>query len=113
MTVETAPGRAGAPGGSAEPGPPAPGLPQRMEGMVRYGIWVTVLIRALGDRRFLASVVTGAIGGYALFSLIKNNQARPMRRVVYWYNVKGDIHDARMLHRARQAVKPGNREVPA
>jgi len=46
---------------------------------------------------------------YALFSAIKNNQARPVRRVVHWYNVQGEIHDMKVLHEARRAVKPGKR----
>jgi hypothetical protein len=39
--------------------------------------------------------------------VIKNNQARPVRRAVHWYNVKGEVHDMKVLHHARQAVKPG------
>jgi hypothetical protein len=39
--------------------------------------------------------------------VIKNNQARPMRRAVHWYNVKGQVHAMKVLHHARQAVKPG------
>jgi hypothetical protein len=107
-TAETASGQAGAvPGGPAEPGPARPSLLQRMAGMARYGIWVAVAKRSLVDRRFVASVVTGAIGAYALAGVIKNNQARPARRVVHWYNVKGEVHDIKVLHHARQAVKPG------
>jgi hypothetical protein len=59
-----------------------PGLPQRM---VRDGIWLAVLTHILGDRRFEATVITRAIGAYALGSLIKNNQARPVRRATAWY----------------------------
>ncbi|HUK70544.1 MAG TPA: hypothetical protein VLW50_17590 [Streptosporangiaceae bacterium] len=65
------------------------------------------LTRSLGDRRFLASVITGAIGVYALLSVIKNNQARPVRRAVDWYKVQGQIHDMKVLHDARRAVKLG------
>ena len=76
MTAPTAAGQAGAmTGDPAEPGPARPpSLPDRV---VRYGIWLAVMIRCLGDRRFQASVITGAIGAYALASVIKNNQARP------------------------------------
>jgi hypothetical protein len=58
--------------------------------MVRNGVWLAVIIRLLGDRRFQASVITGAIGMYALASAFKNNQARPLRRAVHWYK-----HEAR------------------
>jgi len=54
-------------------------------------------------------VITRAIGAFALASLIKNNQARPVRRVVHWYNVRGEIPDMKVLHHARQAVKPDKR----
>jgi hypothetical protein len=110
MTAETAPGQAGAtPGDPAEAAPAQTGLAQRMDGMVRYGIWAAVAMRSLIDRRFVASVITGALGVYALFSVIKNNQARPVRRVAHWYNVRGEIHDMKVLHEARRAVKPGKR----
>jgi hypothetical protein len=72
MTAETAPGQAWAtPGGPAEPGPTRPG-PQRI---VRYGIWLAVVTRILGDRRFQATVITGAIGTYALATLIARQPA--------------------------------------
>lgn len=88
MTAETAPSEAGTtPGGPAEPGPARPSLPQ---GMARYGIWLAVITHLLlHDRRFQASVITGAIGMYALFSVIKNNEARPVRRAVHWYDAQG------------------------
>ena len=68
-----------------------------------------MVTRSLGDRRFQVSVITRAIGTYALASVIKNNQARPVRRAIHWYNVEGQIHDAKVLHHARQAVKPDKR----
>jgi len=74
--------------GPAEPGPARPRFPQRMEGMVRYGIWLAVVMRILGDRHYQASVIIRAIGAYALASLIKNNQTRPGRRAIHWYNRK-------------------------
>jgi len=105
MAAETAPGQAGAPGGSAEPGPARPGLPDRM---ARSGMWVAVVTHiVLHDRRFQAAVVTGVIGAYALASGLKNNQARPVRRAVAWYNVHGQVHDAKVLHGGRRALKPG------
>ncbi len=78
MTAETAPGQAGAAG----KGQPL----SRSDRMARYGIWLAVVIRILGDRRFQASVITGVIGLYALASVIKSNQARPVRRAFHWYN---------------------------
>jgi hypothetical protein len=80
-----------------------------MEDVARYGVWVAVLTRSLGDRRLQARAITGAIGVYALFSAIKNNQARPMRRVIHWYNVKGEVHEMKAIHHAQKAVKPGRR----
>lgn len=98
-TAETVPSR-------AEPGPARPSLPDRM---VRYGTWIAVLGHiVLHDRRFQAAVITGAIGAYALGSVTKNNQARPLRRAIHWYNMEGQIHDAEVPH-TRQAVKPGKR----
>jgi hypothetical protein len=88
MAAETAPGQARAtPGDPAEPGPTRqPSLTQRI---VRYGIWLVVMTRILGDRRFLATVITGALGACALASLIKNNEARPLRRAAGWYKGTG------------------------
>lgn len=54
--------------------------------MVRYGILVAaVQYLLLHDRRFHVAVITGAIGAVALAGLIKNNQARPVRRAASWY----------------------------
>jgi hypothetical protein len=61
--------------------------------MVRYGILLAVVTHILGDRRFQATVITGAFGAYALASLIKNNQARPVRRAAAWYRRFGDVGD--------------------
>ena len=110
MSAETAPGQAwGTPGGVAEPGPARPGLPDRM---ARYGIWLAVITNILlHDRRFQATVITGVIGTYALASVIKNNQARPVRRAVAWYNVRGEVHGMKVLHRGRQALKPDERQI--
>ena len=60
----------------------------------------------LHDRRFHATVVTGVIGAVALADLLKNNQARPMRRVAAWY---GGAGASQGLARARRAVEPGKR----
>ncbi len=111
MTAETTPGQAGSTtGGPAGPRPARearpPSLPDRI---VRYGIWLAVVIRCLGDGINTGRVITGAIGAYALASVIKNNQAPPVRRAIHWYNVEGQIHDVKVLHQARQAVKPDKR----
>jgi len=111
MTAETAPGQAGGTtGGPAGSGPARqarpPSLPDRM---VRYGIWLAVVTRSLGDRRFQASVITRAIGAYALASLIKNNEARPVRRAAAWYERLGDVRGSGTLHRAPDAPKPDGR----
>ena len=105
MAAEMAPGQAwGTPGGLAEPGP---SLPDRM---ASYGIWLAVITRILlHDRRLQATVITGVIGTYALASVIKNNQARPVRRAVAWYNVRGEVHGMEVLHRGRRALKPDKR----
>ena len=87
MTAGTAPGQAGATRGPPGPGAARKGQPPSLsDRTVSYGIWVAVVTHCLGDRLFQASVITGAIGMYALASLLKNNQARPMRRAVRWYN---------------------------
>ena len=72
--------------------------------MVKYGIWLAVVTRSLGDRRFQAGVITRVIGAYALGSLIKNNQVRPVRRAAHWYTSLGA---RRKRHRARQALGAG------
>lgn len=104
MTAERAPSPArGSSGGPARPARPS--FPDRM---TRYGIWMAVIGHmVLRDRRFHASVITGAIGSFALGSLTKNNQARPLRRATAWYNVQGQIHDIEVLQRGREALKPG------
>jgi hypothetical protein len=107
MTAETSPDQARAARGPAEPGAAGkgqpPGFPDRM---VRYGIWIAVAARCLGDRRVQAGVITGAIGTYALASVLKNNQAQPMRRMVRWYNRRSRLHNAKMLHGAQRPVQP-------
>jgi hypothetical protein len=108
MTVETAPGLAGVvPGGPAESGPARPSLPDRM---ARYGIWAAVITHiVLRDRRFQATVITGVVGAYALGSATKNNQARPVRRAVAWYNVQSQAQDVKVLRRGRRALRSGGR----
>lgn len=103
MTAEMAPGQPGATTGG-------PARKRRQPSrVVRYGIWLAILARALGDRRFQANVIIRAIGVYALASVIKNNQPASVRRAIHWYNVKGQVHSARVLHRARGALKAAKR----
>ena len=104
MTAKTASGLAGVvPGGPAKPGRARPSLPDRM---ARYGIWVAVITHiVLHDRRFHATVITGFVGAYALGSVAKNNQARPVRRAVAWYDVQSQVHDVKVLRRGRRALR--------
>ena len=108
MTAKTAPGLAGVvPGGPTERRPTRASLPDRM---AKYGIWVAVITHiVLRDRRFHATVITGVIGAYALGSVTKNNQARPVRRAVAWYNVQDQAHDVKVLRRGRRALRSGGR----
>jgi hypothetical protein len=74
---------------------------------VRYGILAAVVAHVLlRDSRFHAAVITRAIGAVALASLVKNNQARPVRRTVSWYNKLGA---SRELARAGSALEQGKR----
>ena len=106
MTAQAAPGLAGVvAGGPAGPGPARPGLVDRV---ARYGIWVAVIMHiVLRDRRFHATVITGVIGAYALGSVTKNNQARPVRRAIAWYDVQSQARDVKVLRRGRRALRPG------
>ena len=54
----------------------------------------------------IRTVITGAIGACALASLLKNNQARPVRRAGGWYKRIGGSNE---LQRARRALEPGKR----
>ena len=75
----------------------------------RASYWVLAMAVGhllLHDRRFHATVVTGVIGAVALADLLKNNHARPMRRVAAWY---GGAGASQGLARARRAVEPGKR----
>jgi alpha-D-ribose 1-methylphosphonate 5-triphosphate diphosphatase PhnM len=78
--------------------------------MARYGVWVAVLGHiVLHDRRFQATVITGVIGAYALGSVTKNNQARPLRRAIAWYDVQSQARDVKVLRRGRRALRSGRR----
>jgi hypothetical protein len=103
MTAETAPiqaglTRAGPAGPGSEREARRPSLPDRL---AWYGIWVAVVARILGDRRFQAGVMTRAMGAYALASMIRNNQARPMRRAAAWYDMRGRVRGIKVRSAAR------------
>ena len=69
---------------------------------VRYWIVLAaVQYLLLHDRRFHVAVITGAIGAVALAGLIKNNQARPVRRTATWYWEHANREPARARRPAR------------
>jgi hypothetical protein len=83
---------------------------------VRYCILLAAVAHVLlRDHRFHARVITRAIGAVALASLVKNNQARPVRRAAHWYTKLGasrklalarpQVHQE--LARAGQALEAG------
>ena len=103
MTAKTAPDQAG-------PGPERQARqPSSVDRMIRNGIWLAVAVRALGDHRFQVNVITRILGAYALVSVIKDNEARPVRRTLDWYMRVGDPHNIKTLHEARQTLQPGER----
>jgi hypothetical protein len=77
--------------------------------MVTYVVWLLIAVRGLGDHRFLTNVITRIIGAYALVSVLKDNEARPVRRTLDWYMRAGDPHHIKTLHEGRQALKSGER----
>ncbi len=86
-------GAAGAAGACARRSP--------ADGQVRI-LLAAVAHVLLRDRRFHATVITGAIGAVALAGLAKNNQLRPVRRAVHWYSKLGARQE---LARAGQALE--------
>jgi len=67
---------------------------------VRYWIVVAaVQYLLLHDRRFHVAAITGAIGAVALAGLIKNNQARPVRRTASWYWESAHREEARLVRK--------------
>jgi hypothetical protein len=68
--------------------------------MVRYGIVVAALqYLLLHDRRVHVALITGAIGAVALVEVIKNNQARPVRRTASWYWESAHREEARLVRK--------------
>ena len=39
--------------------------------------------------------------------MTKNNQARPVRRAIAWYDVQSQARDVKVLRRGRRALRPG------
>jgi hypothetical protein len=75
--------------------------------MVGYGVVVAAVpYMLLHDRRLHVAVITGAIGAVALAEVIKNNEARPVRRAASWYWKAGT---GRKLARAGRALEAGKR----
>ena len=101
MTAKTTPGQAVATTG--RPAGPGPERQARQPGsasqLVRYGVWLAVAARGLGDHRFQVNVITRILGAYALASVLKNNEARPVRRTVDWYRRIGEPHDVQNMRR--------------
>jgi len=65
---------------------PQPEQPARAQRMVGWGIVLAAVpYTVLRDHRFHVAVITGAIGAFALADLLKNNEARPVRRAASWY----------------------------
>jgi|SRR6516162_7522729 len=86
--------------------------------LARYGIVLAAVMHMLlHDRRFHAAVITRAIGTYVLASVIKNNQARPVRRSIHWYSklgasnklARGRRQAGQELARAGQALEAAKR----
>jgi hypothetical protein len=111
MTAKTTPGQAMATTGRpAEAGPARQARqPSSVDRILRYGIWLAIAARGLGDHRFQTNVITRILGAYALVSVIKDNEARPVRRTLDWYMRVGDPHNIKTLHEARQTLQPGER----
>jgi UDP-N-acetylglucosamine:LPS N-acetylglucosamine transferase len=82
---------------------------------VRYGVMLAAVAHLLlHDRRFHVAVITGAIGAVALADLIKNNQARPMRRAVSWYSKAGASKElARVQQKAHQELAEAGHALEA
>jgi hypothetical protein len=72
--------------------------------MVRHRIRLAVVSYILRDRRFQEKVITAVIAAVALAELGRNNEARPVRRMVTWYKRLGVSQE---LTRARRALEPG------
>lgn len=84
-----------------EPAEPAPkrrlSFSQRMDHWTRQVVWLMIVAKMPGERRFQTGVITGVIGALALSTLAKDNQARPVRRAIAWYNVHGQIQEVTEL----------------
>lgn len=70
-------------------------LSARVEGLTRYGVWLVVMSNLPGERRFQVGLITKVVGALAVASLLKNNQARPVRRAINWYNVRSQVEEVK------------------
>jgi hypothetical protein len=99
---------------------PQPERQMRTQGTPEQGVRYAILLAAvahmlLRDRRFHTVVVMRVIGAVALASVVKNNEARPVRRFVSWYNRLGGGRALARVHsltheelaRAGQALEQG------
>jgi len=85
---------------------PQPDRQMRAQKMVGYGIMLAAVPYMLRDHRFHVAVITGIIGVVALADLLKNNEARPVRRAASWYWKAGA---SRELPHAGQPLEAGKR----
>jgi len=86
---------------------PQPDRQMRAQKMVGYGIMLAAVpYMLLRDHRFHVAVITGIIGVVALADLLKNNEARPVRRAASWYWKAGA---SRELPHAGQPLEAGKR----
>ena len=78
----------------------------------RYGLLLAAVPYALlRDRRFQVGVITRVIEAVALASLVKNNEARPVRRFISWYDKLGASKElARARTRTHQEVARAGQE---
>jgi hypothetical protein len=95
---------------------PQPEWQVRAQDTIQQGIVYYILAaagaRALRDRRFHATVIAGAIGAVALADLIKNNQARPVRRTISWYTKLSASQELARAHpRTRQELARASRAL--
>jgi hypothetical protein len=86
---------------------PQPERQARAQRMVGWGIVLAAVpYTLLRDHRFHVAAITGILGAWALASLIKNNEARPVRRAASWYwkAGSGSRKLARVHPQARQEL---------
>ena len=89
---------------------PRPERQEREQGgyqrMVGYGVVLAAVpYIVLRDHQFHMAVIMGAVGAVALAGLVKDNDARPVRRAASWYwKLSGSRELARVRPQARQEL---------